>query len=186
MMSAAVMPATVAENASYVKSGLEILSNAPSLTLRHNGRVLGTQEILTELERREVPKADIAKVLGVDPSQVTRLFATEGKPRHLKHDEAVKLVEAFGLEQGPDLPPLPPAVWRLVAHHIAEELELPLKGNDPRLPSLTADLAAFSRFLRSRPGQGLVEAAEHFFEAMRLRSEIELEEPRKNHPQLSR
>jgi hypothetical protein len=150
--------------------------------MRHKGVVIGSQEILAELtariDRGDIEKVDIASVLGIHPSGVTRLFA-DG--RQLKHDEAVKLVAAFRLE--PSVPPLPPPVWRLVAHHIAAKLALPLKEDDPRLQELVRELAAFSRFARHRQVQGLLQAAEHFFEAMQSRGETELADPVESDPQ---
>lgn len=187
-MSDAVMAYSLAENASQSQAVIANLSNAVLCALRQNPLMLGSKEILAALERRNIPKTDIAKTLGVDPSQVTRLFTDDPnqKPRHLKHDEAVILVTKYGLEpdQGPK--PLPPAVWRLVAHHIASRLQLPLEEDDPRLVDLVGDLAAFSRFVRHRQVQGLVQAAENFFEVTQSRRELEEEDLPENHPQPAR
>jgi hypothetical protein len=177
------MASSFAENASGSQALIANLSNALLLALRHNPPMLGSREILDALERRGVERKEIAEALSVDPAAVTRLYETEKKPRRLLHDEAVILVEKYKLEpeQGPK--PLPPSVWRLVAHHIATRLQLPLREDDPRLQELVTDLAAFSRFVRNRQVQGLVEATENFFDAMRSRQEPEEAVPPENHPE---
>jgi hypothetical protein len=184
MISDAFMASTLALSARVSQEPIADFFSASAASLRHKARVLGSKEILDELRRRGIEKTEIAKALSIHPSQVSRLYAEEGKPRHLRHDEAVKLVAAFQLEQGP--PPLPPPVWRLIAHHIAARLALPLQEDDPRLQDLVGDLAAFSRFVRNRQVQGLLEAADNFFEAMRSRREHDPIDPLETDPQPAR
>lgn len=180
------MAPSIALSASESQATLAFLINALLDPLRHNTTVLGSGEILSMLDKKGVDKKDIADVLGIHPSQVTRLFyALENNPpdtpRKLQHDEAVKLVAAFRLEPG--APPLPPAVWRLIAHHIASRLALPLQEDDPRLRELVRDLSAFSRFVRNRQVQGLIEASENFFQAMQSQQELEPTELQETDPQ---
>jgi hypothetical protein len=171
MISDAFMASTLALSASHSQESIANSFSASCDSMRHKARVLGSKEILDELARRGIEKAEIAQVLGIHPSQVTRLYAEEDKPRHLKHDEAVKLVAKYGLE--PSVPPLPPPVWRLIARHIAARLALPLREDDPRLQELVGDLAGFSRFVRNRQVQGLLRASENYFDAMQSRQELE-------------
>lgn len=185
-MSDAVMAPTLAENASVCQALFADFSNAPRVSLRHKGRVLGSKEILGELERRGVEKKDIARVLGVDASQITRLFSTEGKPRKLQHDEAVRLVEEYGLEQGPDALPVHPALLRLLVHHVAATLGLPLELEDPRVATVTVDLAALAVFVRDPSVKDLVEAAEMYFRALRTRAQNSEEGPPETDPQPDR
>jgi len=179
------MTPLLAENASQSQGLIANLSNAVLNALRHKRPMLGSREILEALERMEVPRKEIADALNVDPSQVTRLYGDNPnqKPRKLTHDEAVILVNKYELEPDEGPKPLPPAVWRLVARRIASRLQLPLKEDDPRLHELVADLAAFSRFVRNRQVQGLVEAAENFFDAIQSRRELEEANPPETHPQ---
>jgi hypothetical protein len=180
------MTSSLAFSASESQEAIAFISNAMWNALRQNRRVLNSIEILTELARRGIERKEIADALDIDAGGVTRLFYAieknpKGTPRKLTHDEAVILASKFQLERGP--PPLPPAVWRIVARHIASKLALPLREDDPRLQDLVGDLAAFSRFVRNRQVQGLVEAADHFFDAMQSRRELEQADQTGTRPQ---
>lgn len=186
-MSDAVMASMLALSASGSQGSIAVLFNAWQKSLRHKARVLGSKEILDELARRKVERSEIAEVLGIHPSQVTRLYETDKKPRQLKHDEAVKLVARYGLETPPQASSLPWAVWRVVAHHASLRLGLSLDENDPRLQAVASDLAAFSRFVRNPRVQGTLEAAQHFFLSMEsARPEAELADRSETTPQPSR
>lgn len=177
------MTTILAKNASDCQAAFDIFSNAPALQLRHKTGVLGSKEILTELERRGIARGDIAKTLDLDPSQVSRLYNFSDKPRKLTHDEAVKLVAKYRLEQAPEVPHLPAAVWRLLAHHVSSKLGLSLEEDDPRLRGVAADLAAFSRFVRNPRVQGTIQAAEIFFQTLQSVQEPEPVDPPENDPQ---
>lgn len=135
--------------------------------------MLTTAEILRELESRNIPKTEIAKAINLGKSRVTELFQNiaddpTGKPRKLTHDEAVKLVQAFELEQDPPAVPLPASICRLLARHVARKMGVVLEENDPRLAALVADLQAFSRFVSEPRVRQSLEMAEGFFRAMNL------------------
>lgn len=185
-MSEEVMAPILAENASISQESIALLVNARCCGLRQKGRVLGSKDILDELARRGIEKTEIADALGIHPSQVTRLYATDKKPRQLKHDEAVKLVAKYRLEQAPQAKVLPPAVWRLVAHHAASTFGLSLEEDDPLVRAVSADLAAFSRFFRNPRVQGTIEAAQNFFDAIESHREPAPGDPPKTDPQPAR
>lgn len=185
-MSDAVMAATIAESASECQEPLATFFSAASNGLRQTRRVLGSKEILAELERRGVPKEDIAEAIGVHPSQVSRLYVEKGKPRQLKHDEAVKLVEEFELEETPEGLPLHPAMLRFVVHHVAAKFGLPLEPDDPRVRDVTADLAAFAVFVRDPDVKDLGDAALMYFRALRTRADNSAEDPPEKGPQPNR
>lgn len=125
-----------------------------------------TDELLARLEQMGVRNVDIARALGLPDSRVPEI---KRKDRALKLDEAVKLVRAFGLEQDQAALALPVSVLRLLVRYIARELDVPLEGKEDHLEDLVADLRAFSAFVADPKVRSSVEAAEGFFQAMRLR-----------------
>jgi hypothetical protein len=125
-----------------------------------------TDELLTRLRERNVKNVDIARALDLPDSRVPEI---KDKRRALKLDEAVKLVRAFQLEQDQAASPLPPQVLRLLVRYIALQLGVPLETDDPQVEELAADLRAFSAFVADPKVRRSIEAAEGFFEAMRLR-----------------
>lgn len=68
-------------------------------TVTHDSAVESSSEILDRLKRKGVTQQQIADVLGVAQPNVSTLYAQgkNGKPRQLKWDEGVKLIEEFGL-----------------------------------------------------------------------------------------
>jgi hypothetical protein len=132
------------------------------------GGVLTTKELLARLRDKGIINADIARALKISPSRVTDLFDGD---RALKLDEAVKLVEAFDLEQppSPQVPALPGPVSQLIVQHIAQELGRPLEQDAPQLVELSEDLRAFSEFVTDPKVRESIDLAMAFFQAMRLR-----------------
>ena len=130
--------------------------------------MMTTGELIAALEGKGISNTQIARALNIGNSRVTEL--KQGS-RKLKHDEAVRLVERFGLESQSSQPamPLPPAVIRLVAGHIANALGVDADPDSPQMQELVADLAAFSRFVADPQVRESIAAAEGFFRAMRLR-----------------
>ena len=128
-----------------------------------------TDELLARLKAKGVKNVEIARALDLPDSRVPEI---KDKRRTLKLDEAVKLVRAFGLEQDQAALPLPPQVIRLLVRYVAMQIGAPLEQDDPRLEELTADLRAFSAFVADPKVRRSIEAAEGFFEAMRLRRPI--------------
>ena len=137
-----------------------------SYDLRHPSAMFYTDELLAHLAPRRARNIDIARVLGLPDSRVPEI---KRKDRALKLDEAVKLVQAFGLEQDQAALPLTDQVLRLVVRYVALEVGAQVGGDDPRLEELTADLRAFSAFVADPKVRRSVEASEGFFQAMRLR-----------------
>jgi hypothetical protein len=126
--------------------------------------MLDSDQLLHLLEQKKVRNIDIARALGLPDSRIPGI---RRKDRKLTLDEGAKLVRAFALEQDQGAPPIPPAILRLIVLHIAREL-----GSDPddnRLEELAQDLRAFSEFVADPKVRRSLNAAEAFFQAMRLR-----------------
>lgn len=126
--------------------------------------MLDTDQLLAMIEERGIRNVDIARALGLPDSRVPEI---KQKKRALKLDEGVKLARAFGLEPNRPVAPLPPAVSRLVVRYIAQELGM--SPDDRHLEELSADLRAFSEFVADPKVRRSLDAAESFFQAMRLR-----------------
>jgi plasmid maintenance system antidote protein VapI len=125
-----------------------------------------TDELLARLKEKGVKNIEIARALDLPDSRVPEIYR---KDRALKLDEAVKLVRAFRLEQDQAIVPLQPQVLRLLVRYMAMQLGASLAEDDPRMEELTADIRAFSAFVADPKIRRSIEAAEGFFEAMRLR-----------------
>lgn len=134
----------------------------------HSLGMLTAAELLARLNERGVKNADIARALKVTPSRITEMKKGE---RRLLLDEAVKLVEVFELEspQGHPASPLPAPIARLVVQYVSHELGANLEGNQDQLEELAQDIRAFAEFVADPSVRESVEAAEAFFQAMRLR-----------------
>lgn len=139
---------------------------APSYALGQAHDMFDTDELLARLKDRGVKNIEIAKALDLPDSRVPEI---RRKKRALKLDEAVKLVRAFRLEQDQAISPLHPQVLRLLVRYMAMQLGSALAEDDPRLEELSADVRAFSAFVADPKVRRSIEAAEGFFEAMRLR-----------------
>jgi hypothetical protein len=126
--------------------------------------VLDTDELLGRLEARGVRNVDIARVLGLPDSRVPEI---KTKRRALKLDEGAKLVRAFGLEPDQAPNPLPASIVRLLVRYIAEELRA--ETDEAHLADLAEDVRAFAEFVAEPKVRSSIEAAEAFFQAMRLR-----------------
>jgi hypothetical protein len=141
--------------------------------------VLDTDELLSRLEARGIRNVDIARALGLPDSRVPEI---KDKRRALKLDEGAKLVRAFGLEQGHKAAPLPESVVRLLVRHIAQALGA--NPTDTQLQELIADARAFALFVADPKVRSSLEAAEGFFQALRLRRpDTEAEAPPGNDPE---
>jgi hypothetical protein len=151
------------DNRRLASSGPTNYVIASELPIRHLRRVLDTDELLSRLEARGVRNVDIARVLGLPDSRVPEI---RKKKRALKLDEAVKLVQAFGLESD-RVVPLPGPIVRLVVLYLAEELGT--QPRDDQIRELTEDVRAFAAFVANPRVRRSAEAAESFFEALRLR-----------------
>ena len=167
MISETVMDTLLTENRNDCNSDFAERVIYPRCGLMHTQAMLTTAQLLEAIDRHGIRNRDIATTLGVSPSRVTEIRKGE---RVVKLDEAVKLVEAFGLESEPALkvPPLPPAVARLIVLYIAAEFGM-VAPQESRVESLSQDIRAFAEFVTDPQVRGSVDAAEHFFRAMRLR-----------------
>jgi hypothetical protein len=162
------MGSNIPEIGSHASPNLPLSVIYGAKGFRHLRVVLTTKELLARLRDRSVKNADIARALSVTPSRVTEMY--DGT-RALKLDEAVKLVEAFGLEQEPSPreAPIPAQVSQLIVQHIARELGRPLNEDAPQLQELAEDLRAFSEFVTDPAVRESIDLATAFFQAMRLR-----------------
>jgi hypothetical protein len=137
---------------------------APRYDYAQTPGVLDTDELLSRLEARGVRNIEIARVLGLPDSRIPEI---KSKRRALKLDEGAKLTQAFGLEQGRPAEPLPESVVQLLVRYIAAELRV--EPDEEHLTDLAADVRAFAEFVADPKVRSSVEAAEAFFQAMRLR-----------------
>jgi transcriptional regulator with XRE-family HTH domain len=127
--------------------------------------MLTTEQILNELADRGVKSADIARVLKIDPSGVARL---KHGSRRLLLDEAIKLMEAFRLERPlSQVSLLPTESARLIVRYVAEELKA--RVSEEQIREIAEDVRAFAEFVNEPKAPRSVEAAEAFFDAMRIR-----------------
>jgi antitoxin component HigA of HigAB toxin-antitoxin module len=127
--------------------------------------MLSTDELLRLLAERGVRKAAIARVLGIDPAGVTRLYSGD---RGLYLDEARKLVDAFKLPVDSATPPLTTPIARLLVLHGAETLGVAISPDDPRVQELALDFRAFSMFATDPRVRESTSAVEGFFQGLRL------------------
>jgi hypothetical protein len=140
----------------------------PDCAVRHSTTVLTTHELLRRLGDRGIKNADVARVLKVTPSRITEMH--KGL-RAIKLDEAVKLVQAFGLEEEPSprVAPVPPQIAQLIVQYVAAELGVDLATNAALIAELSEDVRAFAEFVTDPQVRESIDAATAFFQAMRLR-----------------
>jgi hypothetical protein len=149
-----------------------------------NRNVFTAAEIFAMLDARGVRNIEVARALDVNPSRITELRKGE---RLLKLDEAIKLVDLFGLERDQAVAPLPAPILRLLVQYVAMVLGVPQERTQARLAELTEDLRAFAELVADPKVRRSVDAAEGFFRAMVLRrprneSEAQLEsDPAERH-----
>lgn len=168
MISETVIPDSLTEKRKTTQDPISDCVIYPGAAVRQYRAMLTTAELLARLDERGVKNSQIARALDLTPSRITELRKGE---RALKHDEAVRLVEAFDLESEPNHrpTPLPAPVSRLIVRYLAAELGVPLPEADKRLLELSEDVRAFAEFVTDPKVRQSVEAAEAFFQAMRLR-----------------
>jgi transcriptional regulator with XRE-family HTH domain len=171
MMSETVMESYIAEYRNDCKSRIADCVIYPEGRLGQRNSMLTTRELLERLEQRGIKNHQIAKALGVSPSRVTEMHKGE---RAIKLDEAARLVSAFGLEEPPTpakMSPLPAPIARLVVVYVGAELGLATV--DPlRVEEIARDVRAFAEFVTDPAVRGSIDAAETFFQAMRLRRSV--------------
>jgi hypothetical protein len=126
--------------------------------------MLTTDELLARLEQKKIRNIDIARALGLPDSRVPEIRT---KRRRLTLDEGAKLAQAFALEQTPPAHPIPPSIARLVVRYIATELRA--DQDEAKLEEIAEDVRAFSAFVADPNIRSSIQAAETFFQAMRLR-----------------
>ncbi len=112
----------------------------------HSVYMFSTAELLDELRERGVRQADMARALDLPTSRIAEMYS--GK-RGVRLDEAKTLVEAFGLDEGPQVPPISEQTARLLILHVANTLGQPLSPEDDRVQELALDFQAFSKFARA-------------------------------------
>lgn len=149
-----------------VKPELPVCVIYPESCIGQRNQMFTTRELLDRLERRGIKKSQVARLLGVSPSRVTEMHKGE---RAIKLDEAARLVSEFELEEqpSPKLPPLPAPIARLVVAYVAAELGL--AGNSDQIEEIAQDIRAFAEFVADPSVRESLDAAETFFQAMRLR-----------------
>lgn len=131
-----VTPIVSFMQAPMTKRGVE--TNA---ALTNTADVLTTRAILDLLSERGVKRARIAEALGLPASRITELYKGE---RRLYHDEAVKLVEEFNLDDRRD--PLAEPTARLLVIYAIQQLGQRPDPESPQVLELAQDFRAFARF----------------------------------------
>jgi hypothetical protein len=126
--------------------------------------VLDTDELLARLEARGVRNVEIARALNLPDSRAPEI---KRKKRKLTLDEGATLVRAFELEPEKQTPPLPTPIVRLLLRHVASRMGAAL--TEEQVADLTEDLRVFAAFVANPKVRESIEAAEGFFEALRLR-----------------
>lgn len=190
MISGTVMSEnSVTENRKATQEAFPLCGVYRPLPYGQTISMITTGEILALLQEKiaagEINKTQIAKVAGIGNNRVSELFGS-GKGRGLKHDEAVRLAEGFGLElpQAPRVPPLPAPIARLLVIFVAEELGYPVLEHPERVEELAEVARAFAEYVADPQVRGSQDAAEHFFRSMRsLRSVRQEEDSRGTHRQ---
>lgn len=115
----------------------------------HNTRMISHAELVDvlsrKLESKETSQAKISRIIGVPTSRVAEIFKpAEGKtPRQIKLDEAKKLVEHFGISEGPTIPPPVPVSGEAVQPLLEAILTVAPSGSpsEASLKALSATLA---------------------------------------------
>lgn len=108
--------------------------------------MLSARQLLDTLALRGVTQAEMARALNLPGPRISEMYA--GK-RQIRLDEGKRLVEAFGIDEAPAVPPLSEATARLLILYVANQLGLPITQDDPQVSELTLDFQAFSRFARA-------------------------------------
>lgn len=134
-------------------------------------RVLSTRQILAQLEAAGVKRARIAEALDLPPPRVTEMYKGE---RRLYHDEAVKLCEAFNLDERPE--PLTVPVAKMLVLHAMNQLGHRLDPNSDRVLDLAQDFRAFAEFAADPSAEVSESALDAFLRGRlsgnRLRSKV--------------
>lgn len=138
------------------------------INMMKTGEILGL--LLAKVNAKEITKTEIAEAAGIGKSRVSELFGS-GTGRNLSHDEAVKLVERFQLESPPaqKVSPVPGPIARLVVLYVAQELGIHLEERPDQLEELAEDVRAFAEYVADPQVRESLDAAEHFFRAIRVR-----------------
>lgn len=172
-MSETVMPKAVTEKRKDPQEEFPGVVIYPQVNSSHARGMMTQGEIVAQLDRRikagEITQGDVAKVLGVANSRMTELF--KHGTYQLRVDQAVKLVDEFRIEseQAPQVAPIPAAIARFVVQYVAEELGFPVEEHQQLVAELAEDVRAFSELVVDPKYRESLNAAEHFFQAMRVR-----------------
>jgi hypothetical protein len=126
--------------------------------------MLSTDQILAMLTERRTKAADLAGMLGLMPASADRILAGT---RHLRLEEARKLVEIFGAEQVTPVALLSLEVARLLASHAAETLGVTADQDDARIETLARDFQAMAAFRADPSFGGSAEEGAKFLRGLR-------------------
>lgn len=162
------MGKTITENRNERKGRIaDCVIYPPSFSVQPNV-MLTTRELLATIEQRGIKNHEIATALDVSPSRVTEM---RKGTRAIKLDEAAKLVSVFALEeplQAPRVSALPAPIARLIVLYVAAELGV-AESNPHQVEALAEDVRAFAEFVTDPKVRGSIDAADVFFQAMRIR-----------------
>lgn len=109
--------------------------------LTNTADVLTTRAILDLLSERGIKRARIAEALDLPASRITEMYKGD---RRLYHDEAVKLVSEFNLDDRRE--PLAEPTARLLAIYAIQQLGQTPDPESPQVLELAQDFRAFARF----------------------------------------
>lgn len=157
--------------------------------------VLTTLEIIERLEAKGVTNAEIARLLKIAPSrvkgikdlargnvQVNHTGKPRGESRNLRHEEAVKLVHHYGIEDVPRLPPSPLTIRaaRVFVGWLARQMGAEL--SDELLATLAGDLAGYVAFAALPEHRDAIRDLENNLQAAELRRLAQEEDPPEDRP----
>ena len=143
--------------------------------------MLNTQQIMDALLERGITNAAVARLLGIAPSRIKDI---RDGTRRLQREEAIKVVEEYGLEPPPPENPEPPEpmlptarVVRMAVRYVARAIEAEI--DDDLATELAAELLGFFSFAGSQPDR--IRDFETFLEALAIRRSTQAKDQPEDH-----
>ena len=131
--------------------------------------MFSTDHLLAILTERRIKSAELAGFLGLIPASAERILAGS---RHLRLEEARKLMEIFAAEPVTPVAPLSLEIARLHVSHAADVLGVTVKPDDPRMEALARDFQATAAFTCDPSRRGSAEEAANFLSGLRRATKV--------------
>lgn len=126
--------------------------------------MLSTNQLLAILTERRIKAAELAGFLGLTPESADRILLGT---RHLRLEEARKLVAIFVAESVTSVAPLSLDMARLLVSHAADTLGVTLNPADSRIEALARDFLAMAAFSADPNFRGSAEEAANLLSGLR-------------------